>query len=119
MKAGRLAQERLLFQIPVVTTPGGYRTVTWTDDFKVPAEVQRDTELIARFIIRYRSGITPDSHRIIWGDWIWTITNIVHDRKRTMLTIDADAVPLVPSTDLDSETTEYVDAVPIVRPPSS
>lgn len=115
MKAGRL-REVVQFQRPVVTGSGATRTVTWTDDFTTRAEVRRETELIARFTIRYRSGITPASHRIVWEAKLWYITTAVHDLKKRFITIDADATPLVESTDLTDTTTEYIDAVPIVRP---
>lgn len=118
MRAGRL-RNFVQFQRPVVTGSGATRLVTWTDDFTARCEVRRDSELVCQFTIRYRSGITPDSHRIVWDAWTWRITNATHDIKKRQLVIVADATPLVESTDIDSDTTEYVDAVPIVRPPSS
>lgn len=115
MNAGRLS-DRVVFQAHGTTGSGESFAVTWTDDFTVWSEVRRDSELIAQFIIRYRSGVTPASHRLIWEGTVWRITSVVHDRRRTMLTINADAEPLVESTDLDSVTTEYIDAVPVLRP---
>lgn len=115
MKAGRL-REVVQFQVHTVTGTGALRTVTWPDAFTARCEVRRDSELACRFITRYRSGITPASHRIVWEGYTWRITNIVHNLKKRLLTIDADATPLVVSTDLDSDTSEYVDAVPIERP---
>ena len=115
MQAGKLS-DTVLFQTPVVTGSHDTYTTTWTDAFTLPAEVRRDTEMIARFTIRYRDGITPASHRMIWDGILWRITSAVHDRKRTLWTIDADGTPLVDSTELTDETTHYVDAVPIMRP---
>jgi len=112
----------ILFQKPVVTTPNGFRTVTWTDDFRDWADIQQSTEFVCRFTVRYRPDIygqderTPASHQIIWDGKIWTITNAVPDRRRSILTIDSDASRLVPTTDMDSDTTEYVDGVPELRP---
>jgi hypothetical protein len=123
MKGGLLS-DLVTFEKPVVTEPGGYRTVTWTEDFRDWAEVQWSSELVCRFIVRYRADIygqddrTPASHRIIWNGKIWSITNAVADRKRTQLTIDSDGSRLVETTDLESESTEYVDGVPVLRPRS-
>lgn len=118
MRAGEM-RERIQFQKPVVTGSGDTRTVTWTDDFVVHARVIRSSELVCEFTIRYKTGITPESHRIIWEGRTWNITSPPHDIKKRQLVIIADEVPLVDSTDIDSDTTEYVNAVPILRPSSS
>lgn len=118
MQSGKLS-DLLVFEKKTVTGTGESYTTTWLEDFREWSEAQRLSETSARFIIRYRSGITPASHRILWDDARWTIVNVIHDRRSTMLSIDADISNLVESTDLNSETTEYLDAVPVLRPPSS
>lgn len=124
MQAGRLS-DRVIFQKPVVTNPGGYRTVTWEDDFVVPAEVQIQAETLARFVIRYRTTgdengnevqISAKTHRIVWEGKIFHITSAPHDRKRTQLTIDADFSMMVDSTDLQSEHEEFITGLPVIRP---
>lgn len=122
MRAGRLS-DSIVFEKPTVTTPSGYRTVVWAPDTAigvngaVPCEPERIGETTARFIVRYMDSITPASHQITWDGHTWRITSTVHDRRRTMLTIDCEISTFVESTDLDSETTEYVANVPVVQPP--
>jgi len=69
-----------------------------------------------RFIMRYRDGITPTSHRIIWDDVIWIIESAIHDLKRHTITIDCNVDQLQEVTHMTSTETEYVDGVPIRRP---
>jgi hypothetical protein len=98
--------------------------ITWVQDFVEFGEVRRESEMVARFVIRYRTTdsagnaiqISAKTHRILWDGAIWRITSAPHDHKRMNLIIDADASTLVDATDMDSETTEFVDDVPDIRP---
>lgn len=108
-------KDRILFEERHVTDAGN---ITWGDGFTAWGEVQRISETSARFYIRYRSDITPSSHRIVHFGAIWLIASAVPDHKRTMLTIDSDFSSLVEVTHLESTEREFLDAVPIVRPPS-
>jgi head-tail adaptor len=119
MKAGRLS-ERFVFQKrTVMTDSDGVHHITWAEEFTVWGEFQRDSELTARFIVRYRSDIRPDTHRIVFEGARWTITAVIHDRKRTMLTITSDGSDLIESTDLEDTTRQFIDGVPERRPPES
>lgn len=90
--------------------------VSWASAFSTWAEPRRLSELNCDFIIRYREGITPASHRIIWDDALWTIVTVVHDLKRTQLTITCDFSNLVEVTHFTSTETEYIDGIPVLRP---
>ena len=92
--------------------------MVYVDDFTVPAEVEQTGEQAVRFTIRYKSGISPSSHRIAWDGKLWRIVNAIHDRKRKMLVIDCNIGAWVDVTDLDSDTTEYIGNIPVVEPPS-
>ena len=116
MRAGALS-DRITFQRRTVATDSQDRmTITWADEFSVWADVQRVSETRCRFFVRYRSGITPEDYRIISDGKIWTITDSVRNRKRTMLTIDSDKSALVEATHLQSTEREYVQTTADVRP---
>lgn len=81
-----------------------------------PAAIERTSEMSVRFTIHFRADVRPDSHRIVWEGRIWGIASAVHDARRRQLTIDADVVTLVETTQLDSDTREFLDEVPAIRP---
>lgn len=115
IRAGTLS-DSILFQSRLISGEGAQRMITWPDAFTVWAEPQRNSETTCRFIIRYRSGIAPDTHRIIWDGCIWNITSAIHDLRRTTLTIDCDFSEAVNTTDLDSEHQEFISTFPVLRP---
>lgn len=115
MMAGRLS-DLLVFEARTVTVVNEQNVISWTTGFTIKGEAQRSSETLARFIIRYRPGIGPDTHRIIWDGAIFNITSAVHNRKRTMLTIDCDFSMMVEVTHLQSTEREYIDGLPVVRP---
>lgn len=114
MRAGTLS-DRITFQARSVTGEGETRAITYVDAFTVAAEPQRTSETNCRFIIRYRSGIGPETHRIIWDGVRWNITSAVHDLRKTMLTVDCDFSEAIEATTLDSTEREYVDGLPLVH----
>jgi hypothetical protein len=121
MRAGNLSA-LVVFEARTITVTDGQSAITWVTDFSEWAEAQRDSEQNCRFLIRYRrtstdAEISAATHRILWDGCIWTITDSVHDRKRSMLTILSDFSALVEVTHLQSTEREYIDGIPIVRPP--
>lgn len=116
MRAGSL-RDRVVFEERLVTgTDSTGHVITWPTSYTVDADAVRLDEQSARFAVRYRSGVTPASHRIIWDGCLWTIVSATHDKKRTQLTIDCNFSNLIEATHLTSTETEYVDAVPVLRP---
>lgn len=77
---------------------------TWTPSFSVWSEYQpvgsrefpvltkRVVETTARFIIWYREGISPATHRILARGKTWNISDPLHDRKRHETTIEASEI---------------------------
>ncbi len=116
MKAGRMS-ERILFQVRTVTIVNEQAVITFPPEANYKwADVERTTEQNARFTVRYRSDVTPTSHRIVWEGCVWNITNAVHDRKKTMTVIESDFSALVEVTHLQSTETEYIDGIPVLHP---
>lgn len=122
MRAG-LLRDIVVFQVKTLTTNAhGQQVVSWGGDFEAWAQVQRQSEQACRFIVRYfrtttNAEVSASTHRLLWDGCIWSITNSVHDERRTMLTIDSDASALIETTHMQSVTTEYIDGLPVVRPP--
>jgi len=117
MRAGEL-QDLIVFERRVIS-PGGLET--WTLDFEDKSRADRLSETAARFIIRYRktgdgSEINAESHRILWDGVIWHIASAVHDRRRTMLTIDCDFSMMLEATHLQSTHREYIEGLPVLAP---
>lgn len=117
IEAGRL-QHKVLFQRRVLTPVGDQQDIGWEDAFTANAEATRRSEQNAQFIIRYRAGIGPDTHRAIYWGAIWTITDAVSDHRNTFLTIDSDFSALIEATHLQSTEREFISGLPVVRPPS-
>jgi head-tail adaptor len=115
MQAGRLS-DLLVFQAKTRTTLNEIVTITWSGAFQEWGEAERLNEQACRFTIRYRSGITPDSHRILFFGAYWTITSVVQDRRHTALLIDCDFSDLIEVTHMQSEVREYIDGLPVLRP---
>jgi len=116
VKGGRLS-DRLVFEKRTLTlNAAGQTTITWTTGFTVWGEAQRQSEQNCRFIIRYKSGIGPDTYRILFFNAIWTITSAVPDHKKTMLTIESDFSALIEATHMLSTKKEFIDGLPTVRP---
>lgn len=122
LAAGRL-KDLLVFEYKTITlNANGQQVPSWGTGFDEWGEAQRQSEQNCRFIIRYRetaSGdrITAANSRIIYDGSIWTITNSVPDHKRSMLIIDSDFSQLVEVTHMQSTEREYIDGVPLIRPP--
>ncbi len=116
MIGGRL-RDLIRIQVRSVTTDAnGQSDISWTaGEFREWADAERTTEQNATFIIRYRSDIGPESHRIIWDGSIWTIVSAVHDRKRTMLTISSDFSDAIEVTNFQSTEREFIDGLPVVN----
>lgn len=99
MQAGRLG-DWIIFQKKAYNTD---QTVYWVEDFGTWAEFQPlsansiqtnldqtdMSQLQARFLIRFRRDVHSTTHRISFDSKIWNILEPIPDRKRTMLTIDA------------------------------
>lgn len=117
IEAGRLT-DRLVFELRILTLNAvGQYVESWGPGFTEWGEAQRQSEQNCRFIIRWRDGITPATYRILYFDSIWTINNAVPDRKRTILIIDSDFSQLIEVTHMRSTDREYIEGLPIVRPP--
>lgn len=122
VNAGRLT-DLLVFQLKTITVNGqGQSSPAWGVGFNEWGEAQRQSEQNCRFIIRHRltttgERISAENSRIVYDDSIWTITNSVPDRQRTMLIIDSDFSALLEATHMLSTEREYVEGIPIVRPP--
>jgi head-tail adaptor len=116
MRAGSL-RDRVRIEERIVTgdDQDGHE-ITWAPLITVDCDAQRLDEQSARFIVRYRAGVTPASHRLIWDGCIWTIVSAPHDKYRTILTIECNFSNLIEATHLTSTETEYIDAVPVLRP---
>lgn len=116
MQAGRLS-DLVQFQKRVITElANGGKSMTWADDFKEFVEANRTSETNCLFTMRYRSDITPASHRLIFDGTIWEITSATHDLRRSMLTIDSDFSMLVEVTTLQSTEREFIEGLPLIRP---
>ena len=100
-----------------MTNNQGQIAETWIEGFRDFVEARRISETSAQFIMRYRSNITPASHRILHWGARWALTNVVPDRNYTMLTIDSDFSSLIEVTHLQSTEREFIDASPALRPP--
>jgi SPP1 family predicted phage head-tail adaptor len=105
LNAGKLNQ-LLVFQVKTSTqdTFGG-EVETWANSFSVWGEEQplgtrefpvahkRHAECTSRFIIRYRSGIDPDLHRIVHRGKYWNIQPpIPVDGRNDALLIEASEI---------------------------
>jgi head-tail adaptor len=120
MQAGRLS-DLLIFE-KKIRTPNALnqQIITWSSSaaqgtFTEWAEVTRQSETAARFVIRYKEGITPDSHRITWDGVVWLIVSVVHDRRRTMTIIESDFSSMVEVTHLQSDTRDFIDGLPVIN----
>lgn len=120
LNAGRL-DTLVPFQVRVLTANAQEQQATsWEDSFSEWAEVQRQSEQSCRLIIRYKDVSPkkwPSDYRFLLFDSIWTITSAVPDTRRTMLIVDSDFSQLVEVTHLQSTEREYIDGLPVVRPP--
>lgn len=94
----------------------GQMVATWGTGFSAWCEVTRHSEINARFATHYRPGVTPVSHRMIWDGAIWNIHSVVHDRKRSMLTIESDFSEMLEVTHLQSTNREFIDGLQVLRP---
>lgn len=115
MRAG-LLRDRITFEERAVSIVNNQNIISWASAFDASADIQRISELACRFIVRYRSGVTPADSRILWEGRRWTITGVIHDRRKTMLTIECDGTDLVETTTLESTEREYIDGLEQPRP---
>ncbi len=120
MQAGRLS-DLLTFEKKIRTTNAlEQHVITWstsaaTGTFTAWSEAARQSETSARFVIRYKEGITPDSHRILWDNARWLIVSVVHDRRRTMTIIESDFSSMIEVTHFQSDVREYIDGLPVIN----
>ncbi len=117
MRAGEL-RERIQFEEKVISYVGEVEYETWTNPFSRPGVAERISEQNARFTLRYRADIRPDTHRILFFGAIWSITNVLPDPRKTQIIIDCDFSAKVEVPHLQSTTREYIDGKPIVAPPA-
>jgi head-tail adaptor len=116
MIGGRLSDPIVLEQRVITENSIGQKEITWVAETgHTFAEVDRLSETNAQFIIRYRSDIGPETHRILWDSVIWSVTSVFHDRRRTMLTIRSDFSDQIEVTNFQSTEREYIDGLPNVN----
>lgn len=117
MNAGEL-RDRIRLQPRVETVNAhGQVVTTWGTEFTLAAKATRLSEQAAQFIIRYRSDINVQSHRILHFDSYWTINNSIHDQKDDRTTLDSDFSQLIEVTHLQSTEREHIEELPLTRPP--
>ena len=109
---------RVITNVPGQLTQISYSMESSLGGFTADAEPQRNSETDVRFTMRYRDGITPASHQIIWDNAVWNIRNVLHDRRRVMLFLDCEATK-VDVTHLQSTEREFIDDnLPLTNPRS-
>lgn len=102
MNAGTIRHHRPVFQVKTETQDDyGAAVETWANSFAVPGLCQyvgtrefpiahkRHSETTARFIIRYREGIDPNTHRIVHDGKTWNIQQPMPDARKRELIIEA------------------------------
>lgn len=115
----------VVFEVKTITVNAEGQSIgVWATAFEAWAEVQRQSTQSCRFVIWYRGSLTPEqianmpaTHRLIFEGKLYNITNALPDRKRSEITIDSDFSALVEATHLLSTVKEYVNGLPVVRPP--
>lgn len=110
--------ELLTFQLQTFTeNDEGQVTGTWRNSFEEWADAERTSETNARFLIDYRDGLSPKTHRIIFDGAYWEIRNVVHDRNRRSTLIESDFSMMVEVTNLDSDAErEFIVGLPVIHP---
>lgn len=117
MNAGQL-RDRIHLQAKVETTNAhGQVVTTWGAEFTVAAKATRFSEQTAQFIIRHRSDINVQTHRILHFGSIWTINNSIHDIKDDRTTLGSDFSQLIETTHMTSVEREHIEGLPLTRPP--
>lgn len=117
LNAGRL-RDLVPFELKTWTVnANGQNVGTWDTGFSEWCEVRRQSEQSCQFIMRFREGISPATHRALFFDSIWTIVNVVPDIRRTMLIIDCDFSSLIEVTHMQSTTKEFIEGLPTVARP--
>ena len=121
MNSGRLA-ERVVLELKTVTLDArGGKVESWGPDPVTPgglvsAETTRISETAARFVLRYRTDIRPDTHRIVFWNARWNVTDVVPDLRRDLITVDSDFSEKIEVTHLESDVKEWIDGLPVVHP---
>jgi len=104
MNPGKM-DRRLTVQVRTMTKDGaGGRTESWADAFKcwgqvvtmtsaeaITAEADRET-VTRQFRIRYKSGITPGTHRILYQLKFYNIEGIEEEGRRDSMLLTCRAV---------------------------
>lgn len=104
MNAGSL-DRRIIVQVKTETqSRSGAVTETWANSLNIaaafeplgsrefPLNQKRYSETTARFRIRYRTGITPDRHRISYNGQIWNIRPPLMIGRKVALEIEASEI---------------------------
>lgn len=119
--AGRLS-DKIEFELKTFTTinadavgPGAAHLGSWAYSFTEWAQATILSETSAQFVIRYRSAITPATHRILFNGSYWTIIDPVPDQRRTILTITCTFERKIDVTHLQSTEREFIDGLPVSR----
>lgn len=113
--AGRLS-DRVDFELKTITHNANDQNVgTWAYSFTEWAQATITSETSAQFVIRYRSVITPATHRILFNGSYWTIIDPVPDQRRTILTITCTFEAKIEATHLQSTEREFIDGLPTSR----
>lgn len=107
-----LRHEIILQQRALVGSPSGETLETWEDAGRLRASFeplkgreffnqssrasdfpQRSAQVDARIRVRFRQGLNPAEHRIVYGGVVYDLTAVIHDRRRgqTQLMVTASA----------------------------
>lgn len=94
----------LVFERKTETKVYGTTTESWAPEFEdfgafyplgsreFPVSQKRQAESSAKFEIRYREGIDPDFHRIVFQGKTWNIYPPLDDGRRICLEIEASEI---------------------------
>lgn len=115
IRAGRLS-DKIVFELQTfIESAAGQQVGTWAYSFTTWAEATINSETSAQFVIRWRDGITPLTHRILFNGSYWTIIDPVPDHRRTILTINCSLEAKIEATHMLSVEREFIDGIPTSR----
>jgi hypothetical protein len=92
--------------------------IEWLPALRLSAEPERLSETQARFTLRYRAELRPDTHRIRFWGALWNITSAIADFRKSLVVIECDFSEMIEATHLGSIARDYAEGLPIIRPPS-
>lgn len=103
MRAGQLDRRITIQQFATSPDSFGQPIETWTDVAVVWAQItaesggesyaaeQRTAKQVVTFTVRYRAGIRPKSHRVVYDGEIYDVENVEEIGRREGLAIKAYA----------------------------